>query len=336
MNSAYPCSHFYIDPSILHIVGRSIIMGSYTLVHGHRQSGKTTCCQALMRWFEDHPEEFPEINPTMLSDVDQQETYHGYEIYLVTFDTTIIVNDGLATFWKSVCSNLRVIDKSRFGISDNIISAFTFKEFFAKKNLLKPRPVVLLIDEASRLVSSIDNVQLVINDFLSVLRTLKDDRTNYCLHSVALFGTESIMDLIVHEHPGGRSTISPFSNNASWICGRFTEADIRSLFHQFAQTKSTSFNVVEIASDVFELTLGHKGLVGVCGDFIQISYDYGTSPIVSVDDWRKCTGVRLQAYIRGKSTYNSIIQRLDDLTLDQRFILSYVLRFGCYPVTSVS
>jgi len=147
--------------------------------------------------------------------------------------------------------------------------------------------------------------------------------------------SESIRNFIVHEGSDG-SSISPFSHEASWKSGRFTKANVKELFTQFAKTIGSAFDVNNIASDIFELTLGHKGLVGVCGSFIETTYNIGKKPISSLNDWKKHTVVNLQHYIRERNTYSSIIRYLRALTDKQQHILSNVLRFGVYQVDPVS
>ncbi|CAG8674612.1 10854_t:CDS:2, partial [Paraglomus brasilianum] len=105
-----------------------------------------------------------------------------------------------------------------------------------------------------------------------VLKSLKEDHANHCIYSIALYGTESVKDLIVHESPTHPQSISPFSYEDSWKCGRFTENNVKELLSQFAKTVITKLDVAEIASDIFELTLSHRGLTGACCRFIERTY----------------------------------------------------------------
>ncbi|RUS17685.1 hypothetical protein BC937DRAFT_89615 [Endogone sp. FLAS-F59071] len=73
------------------------------------------------------------------------------------------------------------------------------------------------------------------------------------------------------------------------MAGRFTKAEVKELFDQFAKDINIDFESDDISADIFELTLGHKGLVGACGTYIQYGYENGISPITTVDDWKKTT-----------------------------------------------
>ncbi len=152
-------------------------------------------------------------------------------------------------------------------------------------------------------------------EFIDSLRTLKGDRDNFCLISIILVGTASIRDfLISHQRPGAMSKISPFSAEACLTCSRFTKAEVEDLFKQFATSTNENFDFINIASDVFDLTLGHKGLVGVCGGYIQNTHTYSNNPIQTLDDWEKHTPIKLPNRIINMATYESIVRNLDTLT----------------------
>jgi len=64
--------------------------------------------------------------------------------------------------------------------------------------------------------------------------------------------------------------------------------------------KKIDLDVDEIANDIYELTFDHKGLVGICGNFIFIENTLlEHSHTVPFQDWR--------TFIRGKPTYESIM-----------------------------
>ncbi|KAF9372619.1 ATP-dependent RNA helicase [Mortierella sp. AD011] len=335
-NAIYPDSHFYVQPDILDVVGNSLARGKYILICGHRQSGKSTTCQALLRWFIEHKELLQQADEDLLDP--ENGLYYGYEIYILTIDGSVVVDEGESVFWETICRNLNLINPTRFPLrEEEIPDNFTFQGFFSIRNINNPRPVILIIDEASRLAkpngAQANDVQEIINNFLSILRTLKDDRSTYCIHSVALCGTESIKDLTVHESPNHPQSLSPFSHHDCWKCGRFKESDIKELLSQFAGTISTKIDVTSIASDIFELTLGHKGLTGTCCYFIESTYRPDTMPIVSLDDWKMHTIVNLQARICSMNTYRSAIGRIPFLSDSQKLMLSSVLRFGIHRAT---
>ncbi|KAF9175972.1 ATP-dependent RNA helicase, partial [Mortierella sp. AD011] len=335
-NAVYPDSNFYVESDILDIVGKSLACGKYTLICGHRQSGKSATCQALLRWFIEHGELLPSANEELLDP--KNGLYYGYEIYILTPDSSVVVDEGKSKFWGTICDNLNTIDPTGFPLREGEIpDNLTFKKFFSKRNINNPRPVILIIDEASRLVKAnkvhADDVQEITNSFLTILRTLKDDRTNYRIYSVALCGTENIKNLIVHESPNHLQSLLPFSHEDCWKIGRFKESDVKDLLSQFSETKSTKIDVTNIASDIFELTLGHRGLTGTCCRFIESTYRSDAVPIVSCDDWKRHTIVDLQARIRSMNTYGSVVRRIPPLSDSQRLMLSSVLRFGIHQAT---
>ena len=261
------------------------------------------------------------------------------EIYFVTFDANILVGSRRDMFWKSICEKFKLVDNARFNFDNSQQSSGnTFMRFFAKDNPLVQSQAIIIIDEASRLTSNDDEATMaIITEFIDSLRTLKGDRDNFRLHSLLLCGTANIRDLLLaRQRPGSMSSISPFSEEASLTSSRFTETEVRALFTQFADTNNTAFDIVNIAADIFDLTLGHKGLVGACGDYIQNTYDYNNTPIVTLDDWKKHTPVKLLNRILQLSTYESIVRNLNTLTPSRRRILIKVLRFGTCQIDLVS
>ncbi|CAG8461821.1 11604_t:CDS:2 [Ambispora leptoticha] len=170
-------------------------------------------------------------------------------------------------------------------------------------------------------------------DWETTLRTLKGDRTNYCLHSLALVGTSSIREfLIAHNKPGASSQISLFTEEATWTTGRFTKTDVEELFVQFAKDSDNGFDSANIAADIFDLTLGHKVFVGACGAYIQQESEILSSPIVTVDDWKKRTTIELLRDIMQKPHFKSIVLSLNHLSPACRSILTSVLRYGTSEV----
>ncbi|RGB22978.1 hypothetical protein C1646_677445 [Rhizophagus diaphanus] len=314
-NEAYPEYNFFIDPEAdVEILAQLLLNRKFTLLFGHRQSGKSTTCHAILRWFDDHPEKIKEAG------FDPQEL----EFKFVTFDSTV-KTDNPSVFWKCVCTKLRTIDRKLFNFNtDEECTSFTFQELFSKSDLLSPKQIILIVDEASRM--SINDECTI--EFIDSLRTLKGDLRNFRLISIMLVGTESIRDfLVTHQKPNSVSKISPFTADASLTCRRFTKADVENLFKQFADVIE-NFDYINIASDVFELTLGHKGLVGACGDYIQNTYSCNNDPIQTLDDWKKHTPIKLMNRIKEMATYQSIVRCIDTLSYSHRSILIKVLRFG--------
>ncbi|KAF9083501.1 hypothetical protein BGX27_004115, partial [Mortierella sp. AM989] len=138
-NAAYPDSNFYVKPDVLEVAGNSLASGKYTLICGHRQSGKSTTCQALLRWFIEHKELLPPANKEEFDP--DKGLYYGCEIYILTLDGSVVVGEGKSEFWETICRKLKVVYSKRFALNDwEIPNKFTFKKFFAKRSLKNPRP----------------------------------------------------------------------------------------------------------------------------------------------------------------------------------------------------
>ncbi|RUS24083.1 hypothetical protein BC938DRAFT_474152 [Jimgerdemannia flammicorona] len=191
--------NFFIEPKILEVFGSYLLQRKFCLLFGHRQSGKTTICQALMRWFQQHPEKFTEL-------------------------AGVSADRGPKVFWEAVCRKFLYLDPERFYFNDTVMDSATFQGFFSKRAHPSSKPIILIIDETSRLTSVGGTVseatKEVTDEFISALRSLKN-ANDYSLHAVALVGTESIRELlIVHNKPGASSKISPFTEEATWMAGR--------------------------------------------------------------------------------------------------------------------
>ncbi|KAF9084895.1 hypothetical protein BGX27_003671, partial [Mortierella sp. AM989] len=160
--------------------------------------------------------------------------------------------------------------------------------------------VILIIDETSRLTSVggvvSKTTKEVTDEFINVLRTLKNPNV-FMLHAVALVGTESVREVLcTHNTPGRSSQIFPFTASGAFNAGQFSEAEAKKLFDQFASVyNSDGLSSADISADIFDLTLGHKGLVG-CGRFIEDSFD-GDTPITTVNQWRAQTTNELRRHI---------------------------------------
>ncbi|RUS13606.1 hypothetical protein BC937DRAFT_95060 [Endogone sp. FLAS-F59071] len=197
------------------------------------------------------------------------------------------------------------------------MNSATFKKFFSKGYNPLSKPVILIIDEASRLTSvggTISEAAKEITDqFISTLRTLKNPN-DFILHSVVLVGTSSIRELLVP----------------------LNKPEVKELFDEFAKDGGKrGFESADISADIFELTLGHKGLVGSCGAFIQQTYELQPSPIRMADEWKKATTHELREYILNKQHYDSIKRSLNLLPPESKSILIGVLRYGTREVKLV-
>lgn len=106
------------------------------------------------------------------------------------------------------------------------------------------------------------------------------------------------------------------------------------MLHQFSKERNLHLDIDNIAGDIYNLTLGHKGLVGLCGYYLETFVAVNKSSVTLVD-WEKHVFL-LPQHAAKYATYFSIIQSLGNLDQNQRDILGMVLRNGTHTVPLVS
>ncbi|KAI9596938.1 hypothetical protein BDF19DRAFT_326616 [Syncephalis fuscata] len=217
-------------------------------------------------------------------------------------------------------------DNIRFNLDSKAnVNSATFKHFFSKR--LHPKKMILIIDEVSYLASLGDEDNRIkenTNEFITALRALKGNRINFNLFSLAFVGTSKIRELLLARPNSGLSSrISSFSEEGGQTFGadQFTKEEVQDLMFQYAK-HVPGFDAAGIGEDIYALTSGHKGLVGVCGCFIEKRKI--ENPILTVDDW-KSNSLQLAGSARTSEHYDSIIQALKHLTERAKSILIKVL-----------
>lgn len=110
----------------------------------------------------------------------------------------------------------------------------------------------------------------------------------------------------------GSRNISPFSAGQEFYTTRFTSEEIKNLFTQYVEENKLNVDVDEIVADIYSLTLGHKGLVGICCYYFATNLMVGTNE-ANLCDWEKHTLIQLPQYIKEQATYKSIIRCLKTL-----------------------
>ena len=90
------------------------------------------------------------------------------EVYDISFNTGIDVENGRDGFWKSLCLKMELESIERFPIGDTNQGSYTFA-----KHTSKSRPVVLFFDEGSVLINC---DRFIVDDFIGMLRLLRDGR----------------------------------------------------------------------------------------------------------------------------------------------------------------
>lgn len=296
-------------------LSKFLLDGKFSLLYGHRQSGKSTTAYAVKERLEDE---------------------YNKEVYIVTFSSGIVVDKGLNEFWRSVCAKMQSLNADRFkyNVFDEFAQASsnTFESLFSKRNNPSAKDCIIIIDEASYLAGN----QTITESFISSLRVLKDGRGQFNVFSFMLVGTEIIREfLLSHQRStNSMSIISPFSDEASTVSSRFSKVEISMLLFQYSAENNFSIDVQHIAEDIYCLTLGHKGLVGLCCSFLETNIMEGKNEL-SFDKWNEVT-YALPEFIRGKATYESIVRTLPSLSEERKQILAKVLRSKTDAVFHVS
>jgi energy-coupling factor transporter ATP-binding protein EcfA2 len=227
---------------------RNLRYGNYTLFHGVRGCGKST--QALVA-----------------HNILKNEGYHVITISMqsgIRFDTT-------ENFWKS------------FGLLfhrySKIEAPEQFYHLFRKdnpENPFKNQKVILFIDEFDQSF----NFDTTVESITSVLRSMKQEKSDMFLHAVCAIGTFSLLRLT------GKNT-SPFNSNETVPTKWLTKDQVQTLFNEW-KNENTAFNVsdndfIQILDDIYYRTCGHAGLVQKCGKVIdeqilikgQVNLTYG-------------------------------------------------------------
>jgi hypothetical protein len=249
---------------------------------------------------------------------------------VISFNGGVQLERGVDEFWQTICRKLKVLDIDRFPFNESEpVSATTFETFFRRKQ--ESLPVVLVFDEGSALLN---HDRKIIEDFMGVLRLLKDGRDQFCLHSFALVGVETIKKLLTPQ-PESKNKISPFTAEATVEPDRFIEVDIKMLLDDYARESSVELESADIAKDIFERTLGHKGLTGTCCSILETMCAVKNMATVSLDNW-KCATVTLTDVMAQRDTYASIIRSLKNLSSEQQNIIGNILRYGSHKLVEVS
>ncbi|KAF9394555.1 hypothetical protein CPC16_010979 [Podila verticillata] len=327
---AEPTHNFYVEPSVVADMAECLLQRQVCSLVGPHQSGKSTICRAVVRWLDNHPDKFLQV-----AGCSQNE----FEIHLVTFNSSVKVNKGPESFWKSVCRILQMINKKRFCFDSNApVDATTFTDFFQSETCPTTR-TILIIDEASYLASPggvSEDEKEVVEEFMNALQFLRD---NNRLHALALAGTHTLLELLTPLDTIQPCRVSLFSQGLLFNPDPFSCEETMQLFSQFGADVSPQFEQSQIGADIFELTGGHKGLVACCGTFLETSYKKGT-PIITVEDWKARTIDKLKEFVEERVPYSLMVWSFNSLSEEYRTLLTKVLLHGdceaelCIPLES--
>ncbi|KAF8592403.1 hypothetical protein K439DRAFT_1625790 [Ramaria rubella] len=205
----------------------------YTLLAGARASGKSTRLHRL-----------------------KEILRHSHVCLMVSF-TQFAYKDGNLSFWKSVGDALNVAARNTIyeGQIKPITSSHDFQNNFSFE-ALKDNHIVLLIDELSEIHIAKEDIR---DDFLRTCRAVREQSPPSAIQSIVGAGTFSILNLKL-----SNSSMSPFNISDNIPVCYFTLAQCQKLFRDFADDNSILFPD-RIIEDVWALSNGHPGMVGLCG-----------------------------------------------------------------------
>ncbi|MCO5558152.1 hypothetical protein L7F22_011729 [Adiantum nelumboides] len=130
------------------------------------------------------------------------------------------------------------------------------------------REIILIFDEMNTFGHLPNSFK---DSFLATLCAMKLDKKYYCLHSILLRGTDSILSelRIAKEKRWAASQdtcaskigleYSSFSYDFRMKPSFFSATDIEDLLSQYAEDILIEVDTVAIAKSIFDLTSGHKG-----------------------------------------------------------------------------
>ena len=255
-NTAGPtvaADHYSIEPlerinlnDVLNLIDEK----RYFVLHAPRQTGKTTCLLALMRY------------------LNNEGSYRAVYVNVEGAQTARNnVESGMRAIISSLAAriNISVGDTSFLGRVGKLVDEYgangVLQEVLREWTQSDPsRPTVLMIDEIDALVG---------DTLISVLRQIRSgyaDRPEHFPTSVILCGVRDVRDYRIHS--GGGEIItggSAFNIKAKSLnIGNFSQSDIRKLFEQHTVETGQSF-AEEIFDKLWDDTAGQPWLVNALG-----------------------------------------------------------------------
>jgi hypothetical protein len=260
-NTAGPCvagEHYMLPPEArLGRVLKLIDQGKYFTLHAGRQTGKTTCA----RWLVDHLNREGRLSAVWVD----LETVGGQDDLAASMKTVLTLIERAVT--RDLRGLFALPDQEPLLADPNIAVLSYLHELSARG----PRPLVVLFDEADRLVGE------VMVSFLTQLRAGYIDRSSTPFpHSIALVGMREVRDYVLDadeqrdEQRDVRwlGTASPFNVSAeAATLSMFSPEDVAALLSQHTDATGQPFEpgAVERAQ---ELSQGHPWLVNALADQI--------------------------------------------------------------------
>jgi len=155
------------------------------------------------------------------------------------------------------------------------------------------KPVILFIDEFDSLPAA------VIDQLVSLFRDIYLNRSQYCIHSLALIGVRAVLG--VDSERG-----SPFNIQRSLHVPNFSLDEVTDLFDQY-QLESGQIVEPEVVGSVYESTNGQPGLVGWFGELLTEKYNPGIAVAIDLKTWK--TVYRKAIYVEWNNTILNLIKK---------------------------
>nr|CAG8538149.1 1192_t:CDS:1 [Entrophospora candida] len=294
--------------------------GTYLLLHGHRQSGKST-----------HLEHFYEIASNgwsatcSTSSVIRQHCKNGFIVIPLSFEFGLDLTT-VDTFWDSLFRE--IAQKSPISIDIDTIQKLSaeekkvaFQHLFTSEYFKKL--VILIIDEFNRLYQNPKAKE----SFFSGLRGLKnscltkhvdENRNRSMLYSFIGAGTfditllDSTLSLKTEQESSEIDYYSsPFNITDSLWIGHFTEKDVINLFKEAAEERQLCMEYEKIGQDIYDQTNGHPGLTSFCGDRLIDEVCWGKTQI-RLADWKKFAAENLLNRALVSNAFLKVIESLKE------------------------
>jgi hypothetical protein len=296
-NTAGPtivADHYSLDPlqrinldEILTLIAEK----RYFVLHAPRQTGKTTCLLALMRYLNTEGS----YRAVYFNVEGAQTARNDVESGMRSIISTFVARLDISVGDKSMLGRVgKLVDEyGANGVLQQVLREWTQSD--------PSRPTVLMIDEIDALVG---------DTLISVLRQIRagyTDRPEHFPISVILCGVRDVRDYRIHS--GGGEIItggSAFNIKAESLqIGNFTQIDIRNLYEQHTKETGQQFDEA-IFDKLWDDTAGQPWLVNALGQWLCFKLPEGKdrSRPITLELYQQAR----EALIRSRATH------LDQLT----------------------
>ncbi|MCO5595629.1 hypothetical protein L7F22_049674 [Adiantum nelumboides] len=237
-NGCSETKNYYVEPQVSELVDM-LVKGSYCVLTGVRQSNKSTSALHVRKLLRNTRFECIYLDlPPHLLDTDLSNAERWQILIAVVSRRSSVVNAQ----------------------SDVEPSYSSLLEMFLWRH--EQKNVVLIFDE----MNTFSRLPLSFKDsFLAMLHAMKLDEDSYCLHSILLIGTESILAELkiaqekrwatTHDGCPGRTGFeySPFSHGFQMRPSFFDTKDIEDLLARYEQDRLIKMEKQAIAMSMFNI-----------------------------------------------------------------------------------